>query len=354
MGPAHNVGAADPDSAEPEATAIEHATTFRETFGFPSDRSFVEQAESDPNYSSELYGVPLSNAEIAEMQRRIGVERAAQPAVDLASKQPHWAGWYIDQRDQGTPVFLFASGGGELGAEIADLMPETRFRVERAERTWEELLETQRQIDQATDRLIASGIDLTMTGIDIRANRVDVGVDGLTADDKAVLTKEFGEGLPFRDEAPAVSDACTGATGTLNCRPIKGGLRMNNSVGGNGCTSGFIVRRSANGAQLAVLTAGHCIAGHPVNTDWNHNGSRFGESKYHTWGRRVPPMSVSLESMLVSCRRTPTGSGCTALPPAADTTSPTRRQISIRRPESKPAPMEAIATMRGAVKLVPT
>jgi hypothetical protein len=280
--------AAEPDSAQPEGVAIQRATTFRETFGFPAHRSLVEQAESDANYSSELYGVPLSAAEIVEMQRRIGVERAAQPAVDFASKRSDWAGWYIDQRDKGIPVFMFASGDGDLVAGIADLMPGTRFRVESADRTWEELLETQRRIDQATDRLVASGIDLTMTGIDVRANRVDVGIDGLTADDKVILTKEFGEGLSFRDEAPAVSDACTGSTGTLNCRPIKGGLRMNNSVGGNGCTSGFNVRRSANGAQLAVLTAGHCIAGHPVNTDWNHNGSRFGESKYHTWGPESP------------------------------------------------------------------
>lgn len=276
--------AAATSSDEQEPDGLAHALKFRQTFGFPSSEELVARVAADPSYSSEDYGVPLSGAERAEMLRRIDVERAAQPAVDYALAQPDWTGYRIDQLAGGEPVFFFA---GQIDAHfkpIAALMGPTTFRVERVERTLTELLELQKRIDADTEELVGGGIALTMTAINVRANRVTVGVDGLTDEVRDRLVEAYGDALTLRDQAPASADACSGAGGRLDCRPMKGGLRITNSIGGNVCTSGFIVRRANNGGRLSVLTAGHCIAGHAINTAWNHNGSRFGDSKYHTWG----------------------------------------------------------------------
>lgn len=287
---AGSVGVVDRSSVlavdEIPGAQLEKARIFRERFGFDSSVSIIQRAAAALGYSDELYGVPLSKNEEAEMQRRIGLERAAQAGVDFGMEQPEWAGWYIDQQDRGAPVFMFTGDSDSKEIQLASLLSaDTRFRVVDAQRTWIELLETQKRIDNARERLAAEGIHVTMTGIAVGTNKVDVGVDGLTEAAVKALSSEFGDGLSFRDEPLAEADACSGASGTTDCRPMKGGLRI--YIGADPtrqCSSGFIVRRSSNGGQLSVLTAGHCIAGpYPVNTPWYHNGSQFGLSKFHTW-----------------------------------------------------------------------
>lgn len=211
---------------------LEQAVKFRATFGFETGESFVERIADDPAYSADPYGVPLSTLEIAEMQRRIGIERAAQPGVDFAMKQPGWAGYYIDQPDQGTPVFLFTGALEDARAGIAAAIPGTPFRVAVAKRSLADLYALQADIDADTESLRAAGVDLSMTGVDITANLVTIGIDGLTDDLAQSLIRDYGEGIQVRDEPVAESDACSGVGGTQDCRPMKGGLWIYNSSGG--------------------------------------------------------------------------------------------------------------------------
>ena len=275
--------------------ATVEATKFRATFGFPADAQRVALAASSTEYSSEPYGVPLSKAEIGELQRRVEVERAVWDAAAYGATQPDWAGYYIDQHDRGTPVFLVTATGDALPSQLAARTPTgVDVRVRVVEHSMTDLNDLQDQIFADRGRLAAEGIVLTGLGIDVVDNAVEISVERLDESVQMILLDRYGPALTFREEGVAVSDACTSTT---NCRPIKGGLRIHNQtepVGVNDCTSGFIIRRSAGGAwPLALLTAGHCIAGHSVNTPWEHNTSLsnaaayLGDSKWQTWGSKA-------------------------------------------------------------------
>ena len=280
-------------NAEVSSTDYAKALRFRTMFGLEADQALILRAETDPDYSTDLYGVPLSAHEQRELQRRVGVEMSSRDAVKWASGESSFGGWYIDQLDRGAPVFLFKADSADLAAkrEILEskLADDTGFRIRHVDLSMNDLQAIRVRIDSATDELIASGIALVSTAIHVSANRVKVGVQDLTETEAKLLTAQFGDSLEIHEDTPGQFDACSGSTGTNNCRPMKGGLSIvKNGTGGNECTSGFVVRRSQHNEALAILTAGHCIINsfgetEPTETVWNHNGNRFGETKYQTW-----------------------------------------------------------------------
>lgn len=127
--------------------SLREAAHFRETFGLDADPALIDRAAQDPAYSSEPYGVPLSESEIAELQRRVGVERSVWDAVAYAEKQPEWAGYFIDQLDRGTPVFCLTAGGDEVAAGIRSLVPtDVNIRFDDASHSLAYLLELEETI----------------------------------------------------------------------------------------------------------------------------------------------------------------------------------------------------------------
>jgi hypothetical protein len=265
------------------------ALRLRQTFGFDSSLATIRRAEEDPRYSADEYGVPLSKAEIAEMERRAQIQLDLREARHVTRADAHSAGNYLDQAKGALPVFLFTDDPANHINQIRDLVPNrTEFLVRQVTRTRNQLDSVQDKIDDSWDELRASGIDINLTGIDTSGNTVVVGVSKLTPEIEASMQSKFGDGLSFRESPHAVLDACNSVD---DCRPMKGGIHIYSAYDTSvNCTAGFIVRRTQNNGQLAVLTAGHCVelgqsasgdAG--VNTPWRHNGNQFGLSKYETW-----------------------------------------------------------------------
>lgn len=271
--------------SDSEAAAVH----FRQTFGLPSDVALVKAAESDPTYSPEDYGVPVSASERAELQRRARFHVAIEPAYDYAASQATFGGLYYDQRERGIAIFQFTEPPARFDDSLRARLPEGgEFRTVQVERSLGELESLRDSVGSRWDELARQDIQINSTGIKGDRNAVIVGIDGLTPAIERLLDDMFGPGLIYEESSPAVIDVCTSEH---NCRPMKGGLHIESSINqAVACTAGFIVRREQNGAQLSVLTAGHCIeiAREPnentiVNDDWQHNNDPFGDAKYETW-----------------------------------------------------------------------
>lgn len=232
------------------------------------------------------WGVPLSPDEIAELDRRLKVRAAFQPLLELAIELPEYAGAYTDHDRGGLPILLTSNLEAFLSAIEASRQANVEFEIREVEYSLLELEAAQDLIDEATPDLRATGTQIVSTGLDILANRVQVGVHGLRADTQIVIFDAFGPIVTTVEDAPGEADACVSMN---NCWPMKGGLRIHATVNGLPCTGGFIAARSDNG-KLGIVTAGHCLAhANPSGPDyWGHANSptaaqNFGEERLHTW-----------------------------------------------------------------------
>lgn len=274
--------AADPDPASSEE--LQDAFRFRTTFGLAADPvTLADAAAGDGRYVDREFGVPLSTAEAAEIRRRVGVQEALTPASAYVATVVESAGVYIDQLDLGLPVFLFVGNGEVHRPAIEKLLPPgTEFRIASAEYTYAELLDIQARVEAAREGVVNDGIDMVLTGLDVRANRVIVGVEGLTPAAVDALSARFGPGISTRMQAPTQADACS----YLNCWPLKGGIEIYRTSGVSQCTSGFIVKRAST-STYGVITAGHCIeVNGGYDKDWFHGTTSvytIGRSQRETW-----------------------------------------------------------------------
>jgi hypothetical protein len=256
------------------------AADFRATFGLTNDLGTVRRSLTDPGYSADDYGVPLSSAEREELFRRAVVQSSLVPAISVASELPTYAGTYIDQLDGGKPVFLFTDDPTQYAALLAGRLPkDVAFRLDTAKYTSAELLTIQARLDASWQTLAKDGIHIVYTAIKTESNVVLAGVDGLTEAASSRLVGDFGPALVVQEDSPAQADACTYA----NCRPIKGGITIGPAIDPTACTSGYVVKRVSNG-QLLLLTAGHCIhVKGGVGVRWLHASNEFGTSQQETW-----------------------------------------------------------------------
>jgi hypothetical protein len=266
-----------------DATADENdATRFRETFGLQADLAFVRTTLDDTRYSSEAYGVPLTSAEVSELFRRARIETSIGDALDVARSQPGFAGVYLDQQRGGRPIFMFTSVDPTITSRLAALLPEgANVEIRDATYTEAELMELKAQVESQFADWQADGVVILAVGIDVRANRLQIGVADHGPETEARLQSRYGNGVAVLETKVAHSDVCDG---TNDCRPIKGAIAVNPTGAAPGrCTAGFVVERTDN-AALAILTAGHCVeVWGGFDQAWQHNSQGFGRALYETW-----------------------------------------------------------------------
>jgi len=255
---------------------------FRQDFGLPTSQSIVDAVSHRPDiYSDTSYGIRLTPAEAAELDRRAEVQAAKGDAIEWAMTRDTFAGTYTDQALGGVPVFLFTKDLQSHVSEIAKALPPgAEFRVGQVARTLDSLHQQKASIDASWDALQLSGVAITMTGINTRENAVVVAIDGLTDAIAKRLNTDFGGDLQFLDRPAGQPDACISID---NCRPIKGGLGILTTANTTLCTLGFTARNLTNGT-IVMVTAGHCIeAGGGLGVNWEHNNDSFGSGQKETW-----------------------------------------------------------------------
>ncbi|MBA3948145.1 MAG: DUF3586 domain-containing protein [Herpetosiphonaceae bacterium] len=127
-------------------------------------------------------------------------------------------------------------------------------------------------ITNRPDEFTARGIQLTMWGPNIRGNKVEIGVNGLTPEIKALIEHEFGS---ERVEVTEVGEATATFGRFSDSPPWDGGMALSTVQNGAlKCTAGFNMIGVKDG-QYYVSTAGHCSG----SDNW-YNGSLYVGNTY--------------------------------------------------------------------------
>src|SRR5690606_16128049 len=117
------------------------------------------------------------------------------------------------------------------------VLPSVGLVAEKADHALAELRATHDSLRTDWDHL-AKSVGLISVGLDVRANRVEVGLKELTPQRAAVLTGTYGSAVRVVEAEVPQPGACVSR---FNCgSPVKGGLGISSSSGG--CTSGYIGR----------------------------------------------------------------------------------------------------------------
>ncbi len=281
----HHVFAATPTDDASATTKSEEALSFRRSFGLEATDAIVQQSLVDPAFSDADWGVPLSATEIADLNHRVEVQEAIDPAFATAQSLGTSGGVYLDQLNGGIPVFLTTEDPAEFATALATLVPRAiSYMVERVSFSISELYAVQAEIDADTPKLLDDGVDIGSTAIDVINNRVLVGVRSLGGGDLTLLQHQYGAAISVEEEQESQGgDSCTSRA---SCPPIKGGINIYlKDHPEKACTSGVIVRKSTGPVDLYVLTAGHCIEKNGgVGARWKHDSTVFGTAVTEAWG----------------------------------------------------------------------
>ena len=245
-------------STAPPSLALSDAIRFRTDFGLDADPTYVAQVMANPAASSTLSGTPLLPSEQANIEARLAIQRQLPPLEDYVAAHPDvFSGMWIDQPNGGVVVVELSNGDTALPAEAASLVPPgATIRVQSVSNSRATLEALAATISSDMKSLQASGIDVVRVGVDVPKNVVQVGVDGLTSANEAVLLARYGQDLEIIPAAPLQQASLpTGCTSRTNCQ-LEGGLDVSN-LGFMACTSNFFFKYSG---LIYLATAGHCYS----------------------------------------------------------------------------------------------
>ena len=95
--------------------------------------------------------------------------------LEAIETRPDFAGRYRDP-ERGVQVYLFVGEAPGVEEQLLDHYADaSRFEIDTATYTLDDLQEVQAAIEDRLDELDASGLDIREVGIDVTTNRVDVG-----------------------------------------------------------------------------------------------------------------------------------------------------------------------------------
>jgi len=273
--------------AQPSDDDLADALRFRRSFHLDAGEALVRRSFQDRDqFPDDAWGVPLTTDEAADMAARLRRQDAATAALEWAAEQPQYGGAYIDQAQDALPIFLFTGGLASARDRIAELLPDHPFRVERVERTFDELLET---VDLAFDEhetLIDLGVPVISLAPDEVLNGLTFVVEQSSSEMRSLLQERYDMPVSLKVGRPLQLD-CAGYDSCDN--PLKGGIRIdrNNWNEENPlCTSSWIARKSEGDGARVLVTAGHCIennGGTGPNINWKHDGAVFGNAVGKKW-----------------------------------------------------------------------
>ncbi len=177
---------------------IAAAIEVRALYGLKNDEGYVRSVAANPTATSDVLGIPLLPAEVAELRAR-AEDRARVISTVEAYGQRHedtWAGLYLDEAGGGDVVAQFTRDVGRHEAALRGLVgPFGRLRLELAPRS---LAELQAHVDAIeADRGWFSTIDaiLRYASFDPGDDVVVVHVSSADPDVGAKITDHFdGEG----------------------------------------------------------------------------------------------------------------------------------------------------------------
>jgi YD repeat-containing protein len=304
----------DEDVSSPVPPPISGAYDFRQRFGLATNPTYidpehpgVETMQTNPLYWAGLedYGVPLTAAELAELQYRQDYVMAFGDLItNYAASHPYsYAGYYVDHSAGGIIHVGFTSDAqqhlDELKSQFAGLAlpsppPQTPTAApDRLALFPSPPTATYIQLDALASQIRAdtqSGslqLGVQTTDVDAQSNTVQVGVQNLSQGVTDALQARYGAHVDAVQSDLHPDRLIAGEEiGIPDARFVENGQVLRGGL----CSAGFGAKRhafNANGQEVVhqyLLTAGHCVNdtfnGPPVKVKrndkvigWAHGGN---------------------------------------------------------------------------------
>jgi hypothetical protein len=283
-----------PTSAEdgPSAADIGDWQSCREAFGFQSSRDFVRELAFSSDVDVTSYGLPLTEAEVRALDRRVEVQAASTEWVDyVEAHQRAFGGIYFDN-DRDAFVILAVEGRPAANREEWNRLvpPGANALTRQAKFSLETLRAEFERLDSKLAKLANSGPPLVSWGIDEPKGAIVVTMSDATAADVSRVESLAGEvPVEVREGEPFRSTACS-RTGA--CSPLRGGIAIKSSDWL--CSAAFVAKL---GGSRYLMSAGHCDKGAGPNYRLN-NGTLIGTGSFADWanGTRADSLSIAISN----------------------------------------------------------
>jgi hypothetical protein len=279
----------NPDPPDPTTQEIlDDSIALRQDFGLNADPTYVQNVNADPanDAGNDYYGVPLTPAELADLNHRVDAQIALDSIDSYGDAHSDaYAGIYIDQSQGGLVYVGFTQNAAANFDAVKALYPYPdmlRLFPTTPQFTYAQL---QTLMDQIADDMASGALDadnVVSGGVDESTNRIVLDSPGPTSTASADLQRRYGPAVQLvADEAPKTGDTA------INHRAPPNDAGFQVSDGRLLCTSGFqAYRQSHRHKRYYSLTAGHCTE------DQGYSG--YGQPLFHNhkfWGR-VRPNSI--------------------------------------------------------------
>lgn len=182
-------------AATPTATVppeLAHAVEFRKAKGLSYDLDHVRTVETDLA-SVDWSGVKLTIEESLALERSEGERSVGIGTLnERVQAMPGFAGFWVEQ-----PAGMVAIAATDIAPfeAIIPYYPWFEIRVVPARYTYAELRALQDQVSADAVSGALGDVKMTMCGVDVKANVVHLGVNGLTYEQRVFLLAKYGPRL---------------------------------------------------------------------------------------------------------------------------------------------------------------
>ena len=275
----------------------DQAIQFRDDNNLNADPAYVAGSFTNPAFQVGLYqyGIPLNQDEVNQLRQDAQIESTMYQIDDWVNAhnlQGVYTGTYWDSAAGLVRVGFTQNMDGYL-AQLAlpgvFAYPDLLAPAISPEEALAALQATQNQIDADTDQLAQQGIPVTMTGLDIKHDKLIVGVDDLPSHPSAPseLQSRYGNRLDVQNKSLIATEEHAGSAMDEGCSA------------GYAAQSGWKVKiRGKFRRQYFVISAGHCglTASH-----FHTNGHKIGS----TWANYL---GDHLDALFISASKDASGS----------------------------------------------
>lgn len=266
---------------------------FRTEFGLPTDVATLNAAQASRDVDRPMeYGIPLLPAEVADLRLREEVG-AHIPPLGRTLERDHgstFAGVFMDQASRGTVDVAFTVEPEHLRSTVEAALPKgADIRLRQVENTLRHLQQVQADLDTRSDIYRSQGVELLITAVQIRTNRVEVGVSSAPNWFVSELDLTYGEDVvSVTVTSPPETTACTSRDScTDSISGSSSALRAGTHLFDSGCSFAFGAIFDQSGTK-GVLTAGHCADLVPAGHTYQHpNNTNMGVMLDETWAQNT-------------------------------------------------------------------
>jgi hypothetical protein len=193
------------------------AVRFREAFGLRSDEAWIIQVARDPSsaHGTDVFGVPLTPAEVGELERRAIANDELQPVLESYGQRfaDMYSGVWL--ADDGTLLILFTKQIEEHRRALGSMIqPGAKVDVREARWTLRELNAFAERVRNDIDWL--PQIEAWPLGVDVHIgnNAVQLLISSANPDTAEEIAEHFGADGWLRVESDGIG-RWTGPTGSL-------------------------------------------------------------------------------------------------------------------------------------------